>query len=57
MYPQFFVVIGMVDLKQILNQNESLSESIIVLTQSILIQEWQQTTRQTFHFTDSSGVF
>ena len=37
----------MVDLKQIRNQNESLSESIIVLTQSILIQGWQQTTGQT----------
>ena len=47
----------MVDLKQISNQNETLSENIIVLTQSILIQGWQQTTRQTFHFTDSSRVF
>ena len=47
----------MVDLKQIWNQNESLSENIIVLTQSILIQGWQQTTRQSFHFTDSSRVF
>ena len=38
----------MVDLKQTCNQNESLSENIIVLTQSILIQGWQQTASQTF---------
>ena len=47
----------MVDLEQISDQNESLSENVMVLTQSILIQGWQQTTRQTFHFTDSSRVF
>ena len=37
----------MVDLKQILNQNETLSENILVLAQSILIQGWQQTAGQT----------
>ena len=47
----------MVDLEQIGNQNESLSENIIFLTKSILIQGWQQTTSQTFHFTDSNRVF
>ena len=29
-YPQFLVVIGIVDLKQIWNQNETLSENIVV---------------------------
>ena len=33
-------------------RNQSLSENIIVLTQSILIQGWQQTTSQTFHCTE-----
>ena len=47
----------MVDLKRIEIKNESLSENIIVLTQSILIQGWQQTTSHTFHFTDSSRVY
>ena len=47
----------MTDLKQIWNQNESLSENIIVLTQSILIQGWQRTTSQIFYFTDSNRVF
>ena len=43
----------MVDLIKYEIKNESLSENIIVLTQSILIQGWQQTASQTFHFTDS----
>ena len=46
----------MADLKQIRNKNETLSENIIALTQSILIQGWPQTTCQTFHFTDSSSI-
>ena len=45
----------MVDLKQ-WNQNETLSENIIVLTQSILIQGWQQSTRQTFLFYAQNNV-
>ena len=43
----------MADLKEIGIDNESLNGNIFVLTQSILIQEWQQTASQTFNFTDS----
>ena len=38
-------------------KNEGLSENIIVLTQFVLIQWWQQTTSHTFHFTDYSRVY
>ena len=38
----------MVNLKQIWEQNKSLSESIIVLAQSILIQGYEQAAGQIF---------
>ena len=48
----------MVDIKykKIEIKSESLSENVNVLTQSILIQGWQRTTSQTFHFIDSKVV-
>ena len=48
----------MVDIKykRIEIKSESLSENVIILTQSILIQGWQRTLSQTFHFIDSKVV-